>query len=105
MHRREPSEEEIADPSIWKLDVGDNFDPDKKCYDHHQRIMDDCALSLLLKDWGLWDKAVRVHGWLKIAVANDTKGPKAVTKILNISYDRRCVCKNRIYGQLFSYGP
>ncbi len=86
IHRREPNHEEINDPSIWTLDVGDKFDPDMKCYDHHQIVMDDCTLSLLLKDWELWEKAIKVHDWLEIAVANDTKGPKEVTRRLNISY-------------------
>jgi len=86
VHRREPSDDEINDSSIYKLDVGDKHDPDIKCYDHHQIIMNDCALSLILQDWKLWDKAIKVHNWLTIAVANDTKGPKEVAKLLNVSY-------------------
>ena len=86
VHRREPTQEEINDPSIWKLDVGDMHEPDLKCYDHHQYAMNDCTLSLLLKEWGLLEKALTVHTWLKIAIANDVGGAREVTKILNISY-------------------
>lgn len=86
VHRKEPTREEINDSSIWKLDVGNKHDPDMKCFDHHQIVMDDCTLSLLLKNWELWEKAVKVYNWLKIAVAKDTKGPKEVIKLLNISY-------------------
>lgn len=86
VHRREPTQEEINDSSIWKLDVGDKHEPDLNCYDHHQYDMDDCTLSLLLKEWGVLDKALEVHTWLRIVIANDAKGPREVTKILNISF-------------------
>jgi len=85
--RKEPSEAEIKDPTLWKLDVGETLDPDIKCFDHHQDGMDDdCALSLLLKYWGLWSIANEVHKWLNIVVINDTIGPKEVTKQLRISF-------------------
>ena len=86
VHRREPTQEEINDPSIWKLDVGDKHEPELNCYDHHQYAMDDCTLSLLLKEWGLLDKALKVHTWLQIVIANDVGGAREVTKILNVSY-------------------
>jgi len=86
INRREPTEEEIKDPSIWKLDVGEKNDPNIRCYDHHQGLRYDCTLSLLLKEWKLWKKAKRVHEWLSIVVANDAIGPKEVTKILKVSF-------------------
>jgi hypothetical protein len=85
--RKEPNKAEIKDPAIWKLDVGGMFDPDIKCFDHHQDGMDEeCTLSLLLKNWGLWSIANEVHKWLKIVVINDTIGPKEITKQLKISF-------------------
>jgi hypothetical protein len=86
VYRREPTQEEINDPSIWKLDVGDNHDSDLKCYDHHQYAMNDCTLSLLLKEWELLDKALEVHTWLKTVIANDVGGSKEVARLLNVSY-------------------
>ena len=29
VERREPSEEELADPGIWVVDVGDRYEPEK----------------------------------------------------------------------------
>jgi len=85
--RREPNKPEIKDPNIWKLDVGEMHDPKIKCFDHHQDNMkDECTLSLLLKHWGIWSNANEVHKWLKIVVLNDTKGPKAVTREIKISF-------------------
>ena len=85
--RKEPDNAEIKDPAIWKLDVGERHDPDVKCFDHHQDGMDEeCTLSLLLKNWGLWSIANEIHNWLKIVVIKDTLGPKEVTKELEISF-------------------
>jgi len=85
--RKEPNKSEIKDPAIWKLDVGEMHDPEIKCFDHHQDGMnEECTLSLLLKNWGLWSIANEVHTWLKIVVINDTIGPREVTKQLEISY-------------------
>ena len=85
--RKEPDKAEIKDPAIWKLDVGERYDPEIKCFDHHQDGMnEECTLSLLLKNWGLWSIANEVHNWLKIVVINDTRGPKEVTKELRISF-------------------
>ncbi len=86
IHRRDPTSEEINDLSTWILDIGNKHDPELNCYDHHQEIMDDCTLSLILKNWGIWEKASKVHTWLEIVVAMDTKGPKEVCSLLNISY-------------------
>ena len=84
--RKEPNTSEINDPTIWKLDVGEKYDPKLKCYDHHQDdIVDDCTLSLLLKDWGIWSIANEVHNWLDIVIMNDTRGPIAVKKKLRIN--------------------
>ena len=85
--RKEPNKAEIKDPTIWKLDVGEIFDPEIKCFDHHQEdVEDECTLSFLLKYWGFWSIANEVHNWLKIVVINDTIGPEEVTKKLGISY-------------------
>ena len=85
--RKEPDKAEIKDPAIWKLDVGERYDPEIKCFDHHQDGMnEECTLSLLLKNWGLWSIANEVHKWLNIVIINDTRGPKEVTKELRISF-------------------
>lgn len=85
--RKEPDKSELKDPAIWKLDVGERHDPEIKCFDHHQGGMnEECTLSLLLKNWGLWSTANEVHKWLNIVVVNDTLGPMEVTKQLKISF-------------------
>ncbi|VFQ46246.1 MYG1 family protein [Desulfoluna butyratoxydans] len=38
IERREPTAEEVADPTIWVVDIGEEYDPEKRNYDHHQNI-------------------------------------------------------------------
>lgn len=38
IERREPTTEEVADPSIWVVDIGGEHDPEKRNFDHHQNI-------------------------------------------------------------------
>ncbi|MBD3255971.1 MAG: hypothetical protein GF383_12825 [Candidatus Lokiarchaeota archaeon] len=98
VYRREPSEEERKDPDIWKLDVGRSFNPKLKLFDHHppltkegelmpehNDLTEECTFSLLLKTWGIWEKAIRVYDFLQIARIMDAKGPNKVAKYLNIS--------------------
>ena len=88
--RREPNKGEVNNPTIWKLDVGEKFDPEIKCFDHHQDGMnDECTLSLLLKNWGYWSVANDIHKWLDIVVINDTIGPLEVARKLEISLTAR----------------
>lgn len=84
IHRRDPTKEEIEDPEIWKLDIGKGLRPDSKLYDHHQEDMDDCTLSLLLKDWGEWERAKITFLWLETMVMLDSRGVRKTLKHLNM---------------------
>ena len=44
--RREPTPEEVADPTIWVVDIGGDYDPKKRNFDHHQNI--DLSASFVL---------------------------------------------------------
>lgn len=83
--RKDPSEEELNNSEIWKLDIGNNLDSKLKMFDHHQYGVEDCTLSLLLKDWDLWERAIEVFPQLPTMVIMDSRGPKEVAKSLDIS--------------------
>lgn len=85
VERRKPTKEEIQDPSIWKLDIGNAYNPNLKQFDHHQEKMEDCSLSLLLKAWNEWERATEVHKWLETSVIMDVGGPNRVIEFLEIS--------------------
>jgi len=81
------SEKEINDSNIWKIDIGNQHDPQLKAFDHHQEKMDDCAFSLLLKNWNIWGKAVEVYPWINSLVKIDTRGLGYFLESNRISYD------------------
>jgi hypothetical protein len=62
-------------------------EPAIKAFDHHQEGIEDCAFSLLLKYWGLWEKAREVYSWIPAMVKIDTSGLDTVLKHHRISYE------------------
>jgi len=87
IERRDPTEKEINDPLIWILDIGRVYNPKIRAYDHHQKEWEECTISLLLKDWNLWEKAKFTYLWLEFIVIDDAFGPNRISEILGISMD------------------
>jgi uncharacterized UPF0160 family protein len=46
IERREPSQDELEDPSIWVIDTGNRHEPEKRNFDHHQSL--DCPAGFVL---------------------------------------------------------
>ncbi len=85
--RREPTEQDLNDPEILVVDVGGEHEPSRGNFDHHQFPRDHepiCALSLVLKDLGLYDDARQFCEWLEPAEWFDTRGPFATAKWLGV---------------------
>ena len=38
IERRDPKVEELENPEIWVIDIGDRFEPPLKNFDHHQDL-------------------------------------------------------------------
>ncbi|MCG8598709.1 MAG: MYG1 family protein [Verrucomicrobiales bacterium] len=88
--RREPTEEDLVDPDIVVVDVGGEHTPERKNFDHHQFPADHepiCALSLVLKDFGLYDDARNFCDWLEPAEWFDSRGPFETAKWLGVDRD------------------
>ncbi|MFX1237936.1 MAG: MYG1 family protein [Promethearchaeota archaeon] len=84
IERRIPTKEEMEDPDVWILDIGHQLSPKLLNFDHHMEDTEDCTLSLLLKEWNLWEEATRVFPWLPVVVLEDAKGPLRVQKLLGM---------------------
>ena len=46
VERRDPTPEELADKSVWVVDIGNRLEPEKRNFDHHQSL--DCPASFVL---------------------------------------------------------
>lgn len=87
IYRREPTEEDLSDHRIAVVDVGGEHEPSKSNFDHHQFPRDHepiCALSLVLKDLGLYKDARQFCEWLEPAEWFDTRGPFSTAQWLGV---------------------
>lgn len=86
--RREPTAEDLADPTIAVVDVGGEHAPARNNFDHHQFPADHppvCALSLVLQHLGVYEDARAFCDWLEPAEWFDTRGPNTTAKWLGVS--------------------
>ncbi|QEG40893.1 MYG1 family protein [Roseimaritima ulvae] len=87
IERRDPTEEDLANPAICVVDVGGVHDPQLNNFDHHQFPRDApplCALSLVLQSMGLYEDALSFCAWLRPAEWLDTLGPNEAAKLMGI---------------------
>jgi len=92
--RREPTEADLADPSIAVVDVGGEHAPERNNFDHHQFPADHppiCALSLVLQHLGVYEDARQFCEWLEPAEWFDTRGPNVTANWLGM--DRNAMSK------------
>ena len=85
--RREPTAEDLADPTIAVVDVGGEHAPERNNFDHHQFPADHppvCALSLVLQHLGVYEDARQFCDWLEPAEWFDTRGPNVTAKWLSV---------------------
>ena len=88
--RRDPSEEELADPSVAVVDVGHFHEPEKNNFDHHQFPRDHpptCALTLVMQHMGIYEDGKMFCDWLEPAEWFDTRGPQKTAEWLGVKRD------------------
>ncbi len=86
VHRRRPTEEELADPDVWVVDIGLQHQPELRNFDHHQFPRDAppiCALSLVSEHLGLAE-LLSTSPWYEAQVGIDSKGPVQLARSLGI---------------------
>jgi hypothetical protein len=86
--RREPTPEDLANPSIAVVDVGHEHAPERGNFDHHQFPKDHppmCALSLVLQHLGVYEDALKFCDWLEPAEWFDTRGPLETARWLGVA--------------------
>jgi hypothetical protein len=88
--RREPEQADLDDISTCVVDVGGEHAPERSNFDHHQFPRDHepiCALSLVLKNFGLYEDARIFCDWLEPAEWFDTRGAIGTAKWLGVERD------------------
>tara|TARA_A100001037_G_C15028253_1_gene579620 strand:+ start:217 stop:1119 length:903 start_codon:yes stop_codon:yes gene_type:complete len=75
--RRDPDPVDLENPATCVVDIGGRHEPDHNNFDHHQFPKDHpptCALSLVLRDLGLYEQAKQFCDWLEPAEWFDSRG-------------------------------
>lgn len=93
--RRDPTPEELADPGTLVLDVGNQLNPTRSNFDHHQlpRGSRDCAMTLFAKSVPVFGRGstddpgdclyafmAKAYPWYETRAAMDSCGPFATAK-------------------------
>ena len=87
IERRDPTDDDLADVATCVVDIGGVHDAAANNFDHHQFPRDApplCALSLVLKDLGIYEDALAFCAWLRPAEWLDTLGPNETAKLMEI---------------------
>ena len=63
IERREPMPEELEDPDIWVIDVGDRYEPEKHNFDHHQSLQCPASFVLIAEYLGLTERLSIMPWW------------------------------------------
>jgi len=90
IERRNPTYEELDDPTILILDVGEMYEPALLNFDHHQLVdSDECAFTLLARhiygdEYYAFSK---VNAWMRWYAMMDTQGPTKVASAMGTTPD------------------
>ena len=91
LKRRNPTEEDLNDPSVVVLDVGEQHQPELSNFDHHQFDRDSepvCALTLILQNMTIYEEAKRGFRWLNVTEKFDSKGPHYVANQIGVEWNK-----------------
>ncbi|MEM6602347.1 MAG: MYG1 family protein, partial [Verrucomicrobiota bacterium] len=90
IQRREPGEQDLADPATAVVDIGLRHQPELANFDHHQFPRDHvptCSLSLVLQYFDLYGDARRFCEWLEPAEWFDCRGAVDTAHYLGVERD------------------
>jgi len=92
IERREPTAEELEDPSVWVLDEGGLWEPWRNNYDHHGVTSTDCCFSMVLSAMDMSRAFQDAFGWYIPKIIRDNKGNAGVAQWANIGTAKLVGC-------------
>jgi hypothetical protein len=98
--RRDPTPEELTDPEIFVVDVGQRHEPALNNFDHHQYRGGDCALVMVLKHLGLFESVKNIEKWLTFTNELDVNGPTKTATMFGVSADTMAAFRSPIEDQM-----
>ena len=86
--RRDPTADEIRDPSVLVMDVGGVYNPEWLSFDHHQfeRGTKESAMGLVASWAGIRDVVAKLCPWFETRISVDAIGPFATAKAEGVEW-------------------
>lgn len=96
VHRRDPTEGELDDPSVAVIDVGRRYDPEKFNFDHHQDESLPSSFRLVAQNYTIGgdtidDLLAQSSEWYEYKDLLDRKGPTQAAKSVGVQGDTRAL--------------
>lgn len=82
--RREPTLDDLDDSDTFVVDVGMEYDPKRRNFDHHQDPSLPCAFHLLMQHLGLHEAATQAFAWYPYMSMIDVRGAHRTAEYLGI---------------------
>lgn len=102
--RCNPLPEELEDPDVLVVDIGERFEPEKGNLDHHQLGRDEpptCSITQVLRYLGIdLDLAHEVWGWLEFSEMIDSKGPGQTAQAFGFDRDKMFAAMSPLEGHV-----
>lgn len=89
--RGDPTQDDLNDPNVVVLDVGEQHQPELSNFDHHQFDRNSepmCALTLILQNMTIYEEANRGFRWLNVTEKFDSKGPHYVANEIGVEWNK-----------------
>jgi len=109
--RRNPTPEELADPSVLVMDVGMTLDESKLCFDHHQDKEMGSAYYILACLLGIDYELSNIFSWFGVWSDIDAHGPYVAAEYQGMEWDKVSPFLNpvsesvlRLWGQDTAWG-
>lgn len=100
--RREATNEDLADPDTYVVDVGMDYDLEKHNFDHHQDSTFPCAFHLVMRYLGYHDTAMAVFGWYDHLSMMDVRGLYKTAEYLGVDSSVLFASSSPIDGYILS---
>jgi hypothetical protein len=102
VYRREPTLADLDDSRTFVVDVGMEYDPKRRNFDHHQDPALPCAFHLIMQHLGLHQAAIQVFSWYPYLSMIDVRGPYRAAEHLGIDSDVLFTTSSPIDGYILA---
>ncbi len=102
VYRREPTLRDLDDAKTFVVDVGMEYDPKRRNFDHHQDTSLPCAFHLLMQSLDLHEAASQVFAWYPHMSMMDVRGPHRTAEHLGVDSNLFFATSSPIEGYILS---